>query len=301
MTDKGFFDSLNTVIYKDGKYICYLRGYHRPANNPEGALVRDIRAMYSDDFEKWTDPEIIEFTDGEDEPLYTNNAILYPGAEHMFIGFPVRYRERKEWTGNMEQIKSSEVKKTAMKVTEARGGLAVTDCIFMSARDGKLWNRYNEAFLAPAYENENNWVYGDCYLAYGLIDSGRESYYLYAHENHRSHGQAKPFIRYEIRKDGFACLMADSREAVAVTKPLTFKGSVLHLNFTTSARGYIYIDVLDCDGNIISADTSFEIFGDNIDRKIYFNNGDDFSGFEGKEIRLRFRMREAKLYSMWFE
>ena len=55
------------------------------------------------------------------------------------------------------------------------------------------------------------------------------------------------------------------------------------------------------DGDELSKQTSFEIFGDNIDRKICFADGSDFSNYEGQEIRLHFKMSEAKLYSMWFE
>ena len=165
----------------------------------------------------------------------------------------------------------------------------------------KLWHRYNEAFLTPPYEGEHNWVYGDCYLSYGIIDSGRECYYLYEQESSKSRGIPKPLIRFEIRKDGFACIMAESKEETVVTKPFTFTGSILHLNFTTSAKGYIYVDVLDKDGNALSEKTSFEVFGDNIDRKVWFADGSDFSEYQGKEIRLRFRMAEAKLYSLWFE
>ena len=95
--------------------------------------------------------------------------------------------------------------------------------------------------------------------------------------------------------------MAESKEETVVTKPMVFSGSVLHLNFTTSAKGYIYVDVLDKNGNELSKETSFEIFGDSIDRKIYFADGSDFSKYQGKEIRLRFKMSEAKLYSMWFD
>ena len=65
--------------------------------------MRDIRVMYSDDFVNWTDPEIIDFTDGEDEPLYTNNATIYPGSDRIFVGFPVRYCERKEWINEVSE------------------------------------------------------------------------------------------------------------------------------------------------------------------------------------------------------
>jgi len=170
----------------------------------------------------------------------------------------------------------------------------------MCSHDGKTWHRYNEAFLTPGYETEHNWVYGDCYGAYDLIDSGREVYYMYTNDWHRSKGHPKPLNRYEIRKDGFACYMADGEERVLVTKPLVYEGNDLHINFTTSAYGYIYVDVLDEEGNPLSDKKSFEIYGDNIDRKICFSDDTDFSGYVGQTVRLRFRMLDAKIYSMCF-
>lgn len=301
ITDKGFFDSLNTVVFRNGEYACYFRGYHKPIDNPNGKSIRDIRVIYSKDFTTWSEPKMIEFSDGLDEPLYTNNVQIYPNCKNRLIGFPVRYTERQAWTENMEQIKSAQVKKSAMQEHEQRTGLAVTDCIFICSRDGNFWHRFNEAFLTPDYENDNNWVYGDCYFAYGLIDGGKEKYYMYAYDNHRSKGLKKPYIRYEIRKDGFACIKAKSKEEVVVTKPIIFTGNNLHLNFKTSAKGYIYVDVLDENCNILSTISSFEIFGDNIDRKISFADGSDFSKYQNTKIRLRFRMSEAKLYSIWFE
>ena len=171
----------------------------------------------------------------------------------------------------------------------------------MCSRDRVKWNRYNEAFMTSGYENEYNWIYGDNYPAWGLIDSGKETYYMYAMAKRRSYDEDKPLYRYEIRKDGFACYMADGDEKTLVTKPLIYEGKVLHLNFSTSAYGYIYIDVLDENGKELSGKTSFEIFGDTIDRKILFSDGSDFSAYAGKPVRLRFRLRDAKLFSLKFE
>jgi len=315
LTVCGAFDSLNVAYWSEGRYVCYLRNYHQ---NQDGVIrdlftdlnegprigaagaIRDIRVMYSDDFRVWTEPELICFDDGKDYPLYTNNVMRYPRAPHVLIGFPVRYCERQEWTRNNDQMGSSSVKKEAMTQIQKREGLAVTDCIFMCSHDGKTWHRYNEAFLTPGYETEHNWVYGDCYGAYDLIDSGREVYYMYTNDWHRSKGHPKPLNRYEIRKDGFACYMADGEERVLVTKPLVYEGNDLHINFTTSAYGYIYVDVLDEEGNPLSDKKSFEIYGDNIDRKICFSDDTDFSGYVGQTVRLRFRMLDAKIYSMCF-
>jgi hypothetical protein len=187
-----------------------------------------------------------------------------------------------------------------IKENEPRAGLAITDCLFMCSRDGYKFTRYDKAFITPGVEHSNNWVYGDCYPACGLIDSGKESYYMYCMGKRRSFGERKPVYRYEIRKDGFACYMAGGDERVLVTNPLCFDGRDLHLNFSTSAYGYIYISLLDENGNEISKE-SFEIYGDTVDRKIAFCDGESFCKYSGKPIRLEFRMRDAKIFSFMFD
>ena len=318
MATYGMFDSLNVAYWDGERYVCYIRNFHnipggimtdgiedynRRKEVPEALLnegIRDVRVMYSTDFRNWTEPELITFDDGQDHPLYTSNIVPYQRAPHTLIGFPTRYCERKAWTANVDQMPSRDVKRKVYEEEEPRSGLALTDCIFMCSHDGKMWHRYNEAFMVPGYEHAHNWVYGDCYPAYNLIDSGRETYYIYSKDWHMSYGHAKPLNCFEIRKDGFACYMADGDEHVLTTKPLVFTGKDLHLNFSTSAFGYIYVEVLDEEGNPLSEQKSFEIYGDTIDRKISFQDGSDFSAFAGQTVRLRFTMRDAKLYSMQF-
>ena len=60
------------------------------------------------------------------------------------------------------------------------------------------------------------------------------------------------------------------------------------------------MDVLDAGGDPLSDGESFEVFGDTTDREIRFADGSDFSAYAGKAIRLRFRMFDAKLYSLYF-
>ncbi len=316
MTRYGAFDSLNTAFWDGERYVCYLRSFHNipGVDNSEvldlgqiyshskelNASTRDIRVMYSEDFRHWTKPQMITFSDAYDYPLYTNNVEKYARAP-ICIGFPVRYCERPEWTANMEQMAGYFTKKAATERIEPRTGRVSTDCIFMCSHDGKNWTRYNEAFLTPGYEDEHNWIYGDCYLAYGMIDSGREYYNLYTIDRHFSFGCPRPLNRYEIRKDGFACAMAGGDEAMLITKPLIFDGDTLHLNFATSAFGYIYVSVLDENGDVVSDGESVEVFGDTIDRKVIFKDSFELGRFAGRAVRLRFRMRDAKLFSMKFE
>ena len=316
MTRYGTFDSLNTAMWDGEKYVCFYRSFHniKGVDNSEildlgqiyshpkmwSYATRDIRVMYSDDFRTWTKPELIQFDDGLDYPLYTNNIEIYKRAK-MFIGFPVRYCERKEFNENIQQMASYETKKTATARVEERTGRVSTDCIFICSHDGKMWHRFNEAFMTPGYEDEHNWIYGDCYLSYSMIDSGKEYYSTYTIDKHFSFGFSKPLNRYEIRKDGFACYASGGDEKVIVTKPITFEGNTLHLNFETSAFGNIFVSVLDENGNEISDGESVEVYGNTIDRKVAFNNGFDFASVAGKPVRIKFRMRDAKLYSMIFE
>ena len=185
-----------------------------------------------------------------------------------------------------------------MDATEKRSGLAITDCIFMSSRDGRRWHRFGEAFLTPGYENPDNWVYGDCYPAYGLVVGEGGFDYMYQALRYRSAGGPRPLVARPVRKDGFACYRAGKEECLLVTQPIVYEGDVLHLNFETAVPGYIYVSVLDGEGEPLSEE-SFEVFGNTVDRQVTVKGG--FAAFAGRPVRLRFRMREAKLYSFQFE
>ena len=318
----GQFDTLNTAHWNGKQYVAYIRNYHKinmegvtgkctvdgvidindhyapPGHKNSG--VRDVRVMYSDDFINWTTPERIQFNDGQDMSLYTNNIIPCARAPHILMGMPTRYNERPAWTPNYDQLPSPDERRYVIQRYEKRAGLAITDCMFMWSRDGINWDRFDQAFLTPGYERPSGWVYGDCYPSYGFVDNGDENLYFYTIDYHHNEFEPKPVNRYKIRKDGFGCYMAGGKEETLVTKPLVFEGSTLHLNFATSAFGHIYADVLDGAGNPISG-KSFEIFGDNIDRAVIFEDGTDFSAFAGKPVRLRFTMLDAKLFSLKFE
>ena len=322
MSVKGVFDTMNTAFWDGSRYVCYIRNYHNiPPERIGGGMdssgvwdlnqrciptedmnkgIRDVRAMYSDDFVKWTDPKLITFSDGLDFPLYTNAITIYGRAPHVRIGFPTRYCERPAWSPNFDQLSDPQNRRELIqRYNSQREGLAITDCIFMWSRDGENWDRSMEAFMTPGYEHAHNWVYGDCYPAYSFLDDGSENLTMYTIDYHGSCDTPSPLNRYVIRKDGFACYMAGGKEAVLVTKPLTFTGSKLHLNFATSAYGSIYVEVLDAEGKPLSG-RSFEIFGDTIDREIFFEDGTDFAPFAGMPVRLRFTMLDAKIFSLYF-
>ena len=294
-----FYDTLNVAFYDPEikMYVAYVRGFH---GGGFGVGVRDIRCLMSEDFIHWSESEQIKFNDDLDVPLYTNVVSIYPRAPHIYTGFPSRYIERKQWTKNYDRLCGRERRWTRFQ-QHPRYGLTVTDCIFMTSRDGKNWTRYNDPFMRPGPENGRNWVYGDCYPCVGMYetasaDRGAETELsLLVPENHW-HGIPTEVYRYSIRKDGFAGLHADWQGKTAVTKELVFDGDTMVLNFATSARGGVYITITDADGNSIS---SGELFGDSVERIVDFDG--DLAAFSGKPVTIRFEMTECDLYSMQFK
>jgi len=308
VTFDGAFDSLNVAFWDERtqKYMCYFRGFHDVetgdlASGIAKQPIRDIRYIESTDFENWSDFKFLDFGDAEDIPLYTNLVQPYYRAPQMYIGFPTRYIQRPEWNGTFDELCGSEKRKARM-VKSPRYGLTVTDCVFMVSRDGYHFKRYDEAFMPPLPENGKNWVYGDCYPARGLIElpsdtpGAEPEISLFAYDNHWM-GEPSNFIRYTIRRDGFVSLHSGAREDTIVTKPFIYDGSELRINFSTSARGYMYFTLTAEDG---TQAVSLETFGNTTDRRVVFDEN-AVKSMSGKPVTLSVRMRDADLYSIRFE
>ncbi len=321
----GLFDSLNTVRYdvEAGVYKAYVRGLHldygvaaeaqktgiitkEMERSLAGFGIRDIRYMESKDFKTWSVPKRISYNDGQDYQLYTNHIQPYARAPHMLIGLPTRYTERKAWTQNYEQLcgeESANWRKSFLN-TSPREGLAITDAVFMSSRDGMNWNRFPESFMGGEPEHTYNWRYGDMYLMYGLLETPCEApqtgteLTLIAEE--KTTDAKVSWHRYTLRLDGFASYRADFDIKTLETKPFIFDGSELSINFSTSPIGFCYVDILDETGKPIDGYHSCELFGNTTDRTVFFGDSEDVSKLAGRPVKLRFTMRDADIYSFIF-
>jgi hypothetical protein len=296
---KGAFDTQNNAFWDPLRrhYWCYVRDFH--------SGIRDIRVATSPDFRTWTEPALLQFADAPDEALYTNQILPYHRAPHLFLGFPTRYVER-PWAPSMTALPDPEHRQRRMKF-HPRFGTAVTDGLFMSSRDGRTFHRFDEAFLRPGPERRDNWVYGDCYQSLGLLETpaadptAPPELTLYVGENHWK--GPKKLRRYTLRMDGFASLSARSRGEF-VTKPLTFRGKELALNFSTSAAGHLRVELQDDASRPLPgfglADSD-ELFGDTLQRVVTWQNKSDVSALAGRPIRLHIAMRDADIYSVRFQ
>ena len=314
MTTHGTFDNTNTAFWdKDtNQYICYIRDYHNvfPPGEDLNNGIRDICWMVSKDFKNWSVPVGLDFGDVEDYPLYTIVINRYYRSEHMRVGFPSRYVERHRWTPNFDQLPGADRRRKRMEIScneqGRRFGLAINDAILITSRDGKEWNRWDEALMTPGPEREYNWVYGDCMPAIGLIETESDLPHapnelsMYVSENHWGMIPAK-LRRYTMRIDGFVSYHATYKpgwfpSSRVVTKPFIFEGSKLSINFATSAAGYIKIKLTGDNNELVS----MEIFGDSLDRTVVFDNG-EVASLSGKPVTMEIVMSDADIYSFKFD
>ncbi len=305
--EHGAYDSLNTAFWDKNAelYRCFFRWNHKKGDKsvdrPMGHDVRDIRYTESKDGKEWSNPVIIDCGETEDTPLYTNNIMIYERAPQIMIGFPTRYIERHEWTACYDELPNLHGRKERYN-EEKRYALALTDCLFMTSRDGINFKKYDEAIMTPGPERIRNWRYGDCYPAYGMFLSqsseGADPELSFFMPELNTKGEHLPnsLYRYTFRCDGFVSRHAGAKEEILVTKAFIFDGSEMYANMSTSARGYIYFTIRAEDGTELK---SCEMFGDSIDKKICFGEA-TLGEVSGKEVILEMRMLEADIYSIRF-
>lgn len=109
--------------------------------------------------------------------------------------------------------------------------------------------------------------------------------------------------RYVLRLDGFVSVNAPLSGGEFITKPFTFSGDRLELNYSTSAAGQMRVEIQDGDGNPLpgfSLDDCEPIYGDHVARFVKWKNAPDLRTHAGKPVRLRFEMSDSDLFSIRF-
>ena len=99
--------------------------------------------------------------------------------------------------------------------------------------------------------------------------------------------------------DGFYSWRADFAGGEILTKPMTFAGEKLSVNFATSAMGALRIRFCDLDGNDLEGYDSGTLFGDSIDRPVEFEKS--LADLSGKPVRMKLNLWDCDLYSFCFE
>ncbi|MCL2117751.1 MAG: hypothetical protein FWH27_04895 [Planctomycetaceae bacterium] len=286
------YDSQNVPLWSPSEQ-CYVACF-RVVISP---FKRYIGRAASQDFLHWENIETMEVIhDGQPAPFeqfYTNQTGVYFRAPHIYVATPARFMEGRQVLTE-EQAKEANVNPGYFK--------DCSDAIILTSRGG---NRYDRTFMEPFVRpgiGIQNWVSRTNYPARNFVPTGENEMSLYVNANYAT--PDSELRRYSLRLDGFASLHAPYAGGTFVSKPLTFSGKRLSLNFSTSAAGGLKVQLEQIDGTPypgFALDDCKEVIGNEIARDVLWTNGTDVSSLAGQTLRIRIVMKDADLYSLKFE
>jgi hypothetical protein len=262
---EGAFDSQNLAFWDPHtqQYVAYFRAFI------DG--VRAIMTCTSQDYARWTDPVPLEYPGAPAEHLYTNAIRPCPSASHIQIGFPTRYLPKE----------GSQV-----------------EPIFMSSRDGVTFHRWNEPVIPPTAPKDRAGNRSN-YMAYGLVmlPGNDREYNVYGTEAYYE-GPDSRLRRFTYRVNGFVSVRAENEGGHLITKPFTFTGQQLVINFVTREGGSVRVHLESEEGETLAE--SKPLKGDAIAQQVAWKKETGLASFAGQPVRLRFSMTNADLYSIQF-
>lgn len=325
----GSFDSQNLAFWDGvrGEYRAYWRYFSKGTPGSPYVGVRAIRTATSKDFLHWENQADLSYVDSPPEHLYTNQVKPYHRAPHLLVGFPVRYIEpelgqaaaddarksasaeqAKAWSPSMRALPELEHREMRAKASE-RYGTALSETLLMASRDGVRFKRWNEAFIRPGPERAGTWNYGHLFSSWHVVETksalagAPNELSIYTAESYWT-GHSSILRRYTLRLDGFVSVEAPLSGGEVITKPVSFRGRHLELNFATSAAGSVRVEIQDLDGQPLpgfALDDCPQIFGDAIGRPVTWTKGSDVRAIAGRPVRLRFELKDADLYAFQFQ
>jgi hypothetical protein len=285
------FDSHNIAFWDpiDKQYVAYTRGVRQDGPLGQGMNdrfqggVRWVRRATSKDFRTWTKLQPIETGAAPREEFYTNSTIRYERAPDYLLMFPSRFasarKPKPDW----------------------KFGAGVNDIVFLSSRDGMQFDRtFLKAFIRPGLD-DGNWHERSLYLERGILQTSPTELSLYCMQNWRL--PTVHIRRYTLRPDGFVSIQAAYKPGELITRPIRFTGRSLHLNYSTSAVGWLKVEIQNASGQPIegfSLSDSPEIFGDKLDAAVDWKSPTDFSQLAGQTIRLRVVISDGDLFAFRF-
>lgn len=230
--------------------------------------------------------------------IYGGNVSKYSDAANAYIALPTMFYHWKKTTLDISG-------KAIPNVTYP----ATLDVQLATSRDGSHWNRSPQRKPFIAVGPRGSWWSKMIWPSGNVIRVGDELWiyfagYDVAHNMEQDALKSKgAYGRAVLRLDGFISADANYSGGELVTKPLIFGGSKLQLNVDTGAGGIVRVEILDENGKPIpefSRKAADGINGNYIRVLCSWKQTSDVSSLAGKPVRLRFLMRNAKLYSFQF-
>lgn len=249
----------------------------------------------------WAEPVPMTYGDTPREDLYTNQTMPYFRAPHLYIAMPTRFMEGRRGVMSDEQFRQLEIADFYRERAGTFNGSPADGTLMVTRPGSTEYDRtFMESFVRPGIGLEN-WVGRGNYPLRGVFQTGPAEMSFYVNRHYQ---QASWHIeRMTLRLDGFASLHAPYGGGEMLTKPLTFSGEELTINYATSVAGDVRVEIQDGDGQAIpgfALENADYIIGDEISRVVTWGGKSDLRPLAGKVVRLRFALKDADLYSLRF-
>ena len=286
MAGHSGLDSQNVMFWDSRieRYVAYPR-----INLPP--FKRTVGRTESPTLGDFPDPVVVLGRDSKDPPemdFYTSAAIQYPFAADAYYMFPAAYHH---WPSPPHPSNDGPL-----------------DVQFAASRDGVDWKRPDRRpIIRLGLEGE--WDSGCMYAGYGLSREGEELslYYTALDVTHGAYVK-RGFLGGKIsraiyRLDGLMSVDAPYEGGSFTTPSIRFDGDLLELNLDASAGGWIRVELLDEYDRPISGfrrEDADEILRNSVAASVSWKGVTHLSKLKGQAIKLRFLMRDAKLFAFQF-
>lgn len=293
---RNCFDGGVTMFWSEAEqqYVLYYRWY----DGDWGRGCRTMARTTSPDLMHWTASVPMTYGDTPREQFYINNTQPYFRAPHLYIAPAARFMEGRR------AITEAQAAAVGLKtIGPHRYFNDCSDAVLLTSRAGTtVYDRtFMETFVRPGL-GSGNWVSRTNYPLTGIfpVDAATMAFFTT-----RQYMQDSWHIeRLLLRTDGFASVSAPWAGGELLTKPFTFAGRELEINYRTGAPGFVRVEVEDAAAGTpipgFALEECPEIIGDEIERVVAWTHGTDVSRFAGQLVRLRVAMKDAELFSLRF-
>jgi len=185
------------------------------------------------------------------------------------------------------------------------------------SRDGRVWTRVatDQPFMA-FNPKRDTWDAGKM-RPVAMLEVGEEIWIYYcgkptdlemsnpAFPDAKTMGNCVGLAK--LPRDRFVSINGGRAGGILLTRPMAFTGRKLHVNADVAAGGELTAAVLDYRGAPLPGyrhEDCRPIKADGIDLAVSWKGKTDLADLAGKagsDVRLQFRLRNAKLFSFWIE
>ena len=336
LEQRGGWDTQSIIFWDPaiGRYVLYTRHWfakrHGTAEGNEN--YRTVRRLESDDLIKWENQRIVMWPDDVDLATYETDPPLHSAAPEKPHGrVPVDYYgatvfkypdangvylmlANANWCWYDRDMVVTTVRDDLDAVreeTQRIHGPSRFDARLSVSRDGVNFQRCGGRgpFLSPGPEGSFSsrmiWPMPNPILM------GDEVWIYYSGTNRDHDGIVDPAAeghltgigRAILRLDGFVSADAAYEGGEIVTPIIRFAGSQLEINVDTGGGGSVRVELQDAHRQPLEGytetDASF-ICGNSVRMPVCWGKSRDVSELAGKPIRIRFVLRDCKLYAFQF-